>query len=174
MTVHPSLAGLKAQPLPHLPIPHPIQLICTTTKVYHPPPLPPPHYGYYGCYAPYMTPGHHHGGSGSSCSHQTSSDDDPEDPTMFPHISTWLMELDTSPRGADGQIFAQYAEMITGQGYFRLCDLADSMTIEELKTVCPGILGGVAKALLRYVSTDVKWIRDKALKACKQAKRDWA
>ena len=93
---------------------------------------------------------------------------------MFPHISTWLTELDTSPRGADGQIFAQYAEMITSQGYFHLCDLADSMTIEELKTVCPGILGGVAKALLRYASTDVKRICDKALKAHKQAKRDRA
>src|SRR6266481_7322912 len=31
MTVHPSLTGLKVQPLPHLPIPHPIQLIRTTT-----------------------------------------------------------------------------------------------------------------------------------------------
>src|SRR6266481_5663475 len=31
VTVHPSLTGLKVQPLPHLPIPHPIQLIRTTT-----------------------------------------------------------------------------------------------------------------------------------------------
>ena len=109
---------------------HGLPVICTTPysaylNYYHPLPLPPPlpHYGYYGRYAPSTTPGRCHPGSGSSHGHQTSSDDDPEDPTMFPHISTWLMELDTSPRGADGQIFAQYAEMITGQGYFHLCDL---------------------------------------------------
>ena len=61
--------------------------------------------------------------------------------------------------------------MIISQGYYRLCELADSVTAEDLKSICPGILEGVAKALLRYAKADVKRLRDKALKDRKHEKR---
>ena len=92
-------------------------------------------------------------------------------PTIFPLILTWLVELDTSPRGADGQFFARYADMISNEGYYRLCGLAGSMTADNLKSACPGILDGVARTLLRYATTDVRRIRDKAGKNCKHAKK---
>jgi hypothetical protein len=58
--------------------------------------------------------------------------------------------------------------MITGQGYFRLCELADGMTLAELKVACPGILPGFAKAILSYATADVKWVREKAEKEHKR------
>ena len=135
------------------------------------PPLPLPRYAYYPHYTP-ARPWHHNAGSNNSHDHQTSSDlDDIEDPTLFPHIVSWLVELDASPRGGDGQCFAQFTDMIISQGYYRLCELVDSVTAEDLKSICPGILEGVAKALLRYVKADVKWLHDKALKDRKHEKR---
>ena len=138
--------------------------------MYYPPP-PPPHYAYYPHYTP-ARPQHHNTGSNSSHNHQTSSDlDNIEDPTLFPHIASWLVELDASPCGADGQCFAQFTDMIISQGYYRLCELTDSVTAEDLKSICPGILEGVAKALLCYAKADVKRLRDKALKDRKHEKR---
>ena len=69
-------------------------------------------------------------------------------------------ELDASPCGADGQFFAQFTDMIISQGYYCLCELADSVTAEELKSICPGTLEGVAKALFRYAKADVKQLHD--------------
>ena len=106
----------------------------------HPPP-PPPHYGYYGRHPTPAKHQHSNAGSGSFRGQQTSSDlKDIEDPTIFPLISTWLVDLDASPRGADGQVFAWYADMISNEGYYHLCELADSMTANNLKSACPGIL----------------------------------
>ena len=61
--------------------------------------------------------------------------------------------------------------MISNEGYYRLCELADSMTADDLKSACPGILDGVARMLLHYVTMDVRQIRDKAGKDCKHAKK---
>ena len=46
--------------------------------------------------------------------------EDIEDPTIFPLILIWLVDLDASPRRADGQAFAWYADMISNEGYYCL------------------------------------------------------
>jgi len=94
--------------------------------------------------------------------------DDIEDPITFPLISVWLMELDAGPWGADGQHFAQYGPVITGKGYYRLCELADTMTVVDMQAACPGILDGVAKSLLRNAIGDVKHMHEKVVKEWRQ------
>ena len=61
--------------------------------------------------------------------------------------------------------------MISNEGYYHLCELADSMTANDLKSACPGILDGVVRTLLHYATTDVRRIRDKAGKDHKHAKK---
>ena len=63
------------------------------------------------------------------------------------------------------------ADMISNEDYYRLCELADSMTADDSKSACPGILDGVARTLLHYATTDVRWICDKAGKDRKHAKK---
>ena len=95
-----------------IPLPNPTPYAAYPYYAPHPPPLP-PHYGYYGHHPTPAKHWHGNAGSGSSCGQQTSLDlEDVEDPTIFPLNSTWLAELDKSPHGADGQVFAGYADMI--------------------------------------------------------------
>ena len=61
--------------------------------------------------------------------------------------------------------------MISNEGYYCLCELANLMTADDLKSACPGILDGVARTLLRYATMDVKRICDKAGKDHKHAKK---
>ena len=169
MPRHPPAEECDRAPLPHgmqgaIPLPNPTPYAVYPYYALHPPP-PPPHYGYYGHHPTPAKHRHSNAGSGSSHGQQTSSDlEDVEDPTIFPLISTWLADLGASPHGADGQVFAWYADMISNEGYYCLCELADSMTADNLKSACPGILDGVVRMLLRYVTTNVRRIRDKAVK----------
>ena len=61
--------------------------------------------------------------------------------------------------------------MISNEGYYCLCELADSMTADNLKSACPRILDGVVRTLLRYATTDVRRIHDKVGKNRKHAKK---
>ena len=129
MPRHPPTEECDRAPLPHgmqgvIPLPNPTPYAAYLYYALHPPPLP-PHYGYYGHHP--MPAKHWHGNAGSGSSHgqQTSLDlKDGKDPTIFPLISTWLVDLDASPHGADGQVFARYADMISNEGYYHLCELA--------------------------------------------------
>ena len=87
--------------------------------------------------------------------------DDVEDPTIFKTIPEWLAELDMGPRGVDGQHFAQYGATLTGQGYFRIFELADMMTVSDLQKTCPRILPGVMKSIIHYARMDVKKVQKK-------------
>ena len=176
MLRHPPAEECDCAPLPRgmqgaILLPNPTPYAAYPYYAPHLPPLP-PHYGYYGRHP---TPAkHQHGNAGSGSSHgqQTSSDlKDVEDPTIFPLILTWLADMDASPHGADGQALAWYADMISNEGYYCLCELADSMTADDLKSACPGILDGVARTLLCHATTDVRRICDKAGKDCKHAKK---
>ncbi|KAF7343438.1 hypothetical protein MVEN_01776500 [Mycena venus] len=100
-----------------------------------------------------------------------SSDDD--DPTLFPTIKDWLLELDTSERGQDGHHFSQYGDSLRTNGFARVVQLADEGEKEGatlLREMCPEMSVGVARLLMRYAVKDCEKIR----KAEKQRKVDWA
>jgi hypothetical protein len=133
------------------------------------PPFPP--------YYPYPTgplysppgPSHQHYGNaynqGSHGANPSSEEDDIEDPTLFPQVRDWLERLNEGPLGVNGHNFAQYAENISGQGYIRILQLADTVTAADLLKHCPGLVKGTAKLMLKQACTDVA-------KICKQEKKE--
>ncbi|KAJ7266436.1 hypothetical protein B0H12DRAFT_1099604 [Mycena haematopus] len=96
-----------------------------------------------------------------------------DDPTLFPIIQDWLLELDTSDRGQDGHHFSQYGDTLRQNGFARVVQLADEGETEGaklLREMCPEMPVGVARLLIRYAVRDCEKVR----KIEKQRKADWA
>ncbi|KAG1737136.1 uncharacterized protein EDB91DRAFT_1249784 [Suillus paluster] len=89
---------------------------------YYPyPPPPPPGYGalHYHHYPP-QTPTPQASSSHAHSHLKVPSSDsfDPNDaPTIYPHVLEWLFKLDSGKRGADGQVWGQYASVLDNSGY---------------------------------------------------------
>ncbi|KAJ7210315.1 hypothetical protein B0H12DRAFT_1157557 [Mycena haematopus] len=81
-----------------------------------------------------------------------------DDPTIYPKISEWLLELDTGPRGEDSDHFLQYADTFTSHGFKRIVELQDK-TEDALRLICPGMSMGVSGKLVKYVQVDCRKAR---------------
>lgn len=83
-----------------------------------------------------------------------------DDPTLFPHIGTWLDSLREGPRGADGDDFTQFGPALVEQGFKRVFHLArPEFTVEELRRICGyEITEGLALTLLDYAKRDTQKI----------------
>ncbi|KAF7337736.1 hypothetical protein MSAN_02247200 [Mycena sanguinolenta] len=81
-----------------------------------------------------------------------------DDPTIYPKISEWLLDLDTSPRGEDGDQFRQYADAFANEGFKRIVELQDK-TEDILRRICPGMTTGIAGKLMKYVQIDCRKAR---------------
>jgi hypothetical protein len=68
-----------------------------------------------------------------------------EDPTLFPHIGTWLEELNNGVRGSDGHHFAQYGAALDNNKFTRIFQLED---LTELIALCPGMPAGTATLII--------------------------
>ncbi|KAF8989203.1 hypothetical protein BDZ89DRAFT_1198526 [Hymenopellis radicata] len=88
-----------------------------------------------------------------------SSDGAIEDILVFPRIGDWLQQLDAGPRGQDGDQFFQYGDDFATAKCHRICELADSMTADELMGICENMQRGTARRLITYAQQDVKRIR---------------
>ncbi|KAF8185554.1 hypothetical protein K438DRAFT_1973853 [Mycena galopus ATCC 62051] len=74
---------------------------------------------------------------------------------ICPDIGTWLAELDSDPiRGRININYSQYNDILLGQGFFELSDLAN-VSEEQLVTVMEGRMNfGVANRLVTYAKAD--------------------
>ncbi|KAJ7239617.1 hypothetical protein B0H12DRAFT_1136011 [Mycena haematopus] len=81
-----------------------------------------------------------------------------DDPTIYPKISEWLLELDTSPRGEDSDHFLQYADAFASHGFKRIVELQDK-TEDALRLICTGMSMGVSGKLVKYVQADCRKAR---------------
>lgn len=86
--------------------------------------------------------------------------DPADDPTLFPHIGTWLQSLSEGPRGADGDDFTQFEHVLVSNGYKRVFHLArQGFSVEELQRICENqISDGLAFTLLDYARRDTQKI----------------
>jgi hypothetical protein len=104
-------------------------------------------------------------------SYPSSDVDDIEDPTLFPRVRDWLEALEQGPLGQDGHQFARHADALLSQGYIRVSQLADEMTVAEMLTHCSGLLEGTAKVILKQAAKDVARIRRHEVQEKRQMKR---
>ncbi|KAJ7814734.1 hypothetical protein B0H14DRAFT_2603898 [Mycena olivaceomarginata] len=98
---------------------------------------------------------------------------DNDDPTLFPTIKDWLLDLNTSERGQDGHHFSQYDDALPTNGFTRVVKLADEGEKEGAKLLhemCPEMSLGFARLLVQYAVRDCEKIRQIE----KQRKVDWA
>ncbi|KAK7034388.1 hypothetical protein R3P38DRAFT_2772451 [Favolaschia claudopus] len=75
-----------------------------------------------------------------------------DDPTLYPKIDDWLLDLDTSPRGEDGQNFRQYAAAFREHGILRVIQLAEegeAMGSKLLLNTIEGMKIGPARSLMQ-------------------------
>lgn len=122
--------------------------------------LPPP-------YA-YHPPGYHHE------YHANAPSSDPieelDDVELYPLMRDWLVSIDNSPHGKDGQNFQQHVSALTCEGFRRIQQLVDeTVTIDVLLACCQGLTRGDGTLLLGYAKKDVAAIR---LAETKRVKRD--
>jgi len=128
---------------------------------YPPYAYPPPAFSH-----PHMTPAPHMPNSRYARDvDMPSSDpaDEAEDLGIYPLIHGWLVELDRGPHGQDGHNFAQYADDLAKEKYFRICDL-EALSEASLIELCPGIAKGTATKMLAFAKKDVKRIKKETLK----------
>lgn len=97
--------------------------------------------------------------------------EDQEDPMLFPRIQTWLESLDAGPLGADGHNFSQYGASLVAQGYTRISQLADLVTIADLMRHCPNIVEGTGRLIFNQAGKAVAKIRRQEKRQRKQKKR---
>ncbi|KAJ7672891.1 hypothetical protein B0H14DRAFT_2657012 [Mycena olivaceomarginata] len=81
---------------------------------------------------------------------------DNDDPTLFPTIKDWLLDLDTSEHGQDGHHFSQYSDTLRTNGFAHVVQLADEGEKEGAKDVVGGytLVGAVHGEGLREDSAD--------------------
>ncbi|KAJ7161100.1 hypothetical protein C8R46DRAFT_1223421 [Mycena filopes] len=90
-----------------------------------------------------------------------SLDSQDEPPTVYPKVDDWLLDLDNSERGADGQNFYAYAPALLRNGYTRIIQIAEEGDdgVQVLREICSDMTIGTAKLILRYAKKDCKEIR---------------
>lgn len=139
-------------------------------------PYTPGPYGPYGPYSaptPYIHPSqyspyaHMHSPHGyysrRQGQHDTPSSDpmeELEDASLFPRLNTWLQNLDNGPQGHDGHDFASFAPSFEAEKYVRVSDI-ETLTVEEILTVCPGMARGTATKLTSFAKQECKNVRKK-------------
>lgn len=129
--------------------------------------------GPYNAPTPYMPPFHYspyphmHSPHGVYSRRQEQSDmpsSDPmeelEDASLFPRLNTWLQNLDNGPQGHDGHDFASFSPSFEAEKYVRVSDI-ETLTIEEILTVCPGMPRGTATKLVSLAKQECKNVRKK-------------
>ena len=120
------------------------------------PSVPPPWYLFMG----YPT----FGGPGRSNFGRDMPSSDPinelDDPTLFPWVTSWLLDLDNGPRGADGHNFSQCALTLETNMFTRILQL-EAMSNQELRALCPSIPAGTASLLLQYARGECNSIQKK-------------
>ncbi|KAF8532526.1 hypothetical protein JB92DRAFT_3103586 [Gautieria morchelliformis] len=92
-------------------------------------------------------------------SYPSSDIEDIEDPTLFPRIEEWLTALDQGPLSQDGHAFAPHVAALLEQGYIRISQLADELTVPELQRHCQTLPEGTAKVILKQATKQVARIR---------------
>jgi hypothetical protein len=173
LEAHPSIRGrqgLAAFPVVdckttittnELPVPFPPQHI--TYPYSHPPPIPyypyPPPPPYYTDAS--MASGHH---SSSPNILPSSEQDTYEDPTLFPKVDEWLTALDKSVLAVDGHEFSKHAAYLTSQGYTCLSQIAEMSSPRELVQLCPDLVEGTARMILKQACKEVDKIRKRETK----------
>lgn len=87
--------------------------------------------------------------------------DPDDDPTIYPTTRTWLTDLDSGSRGADGQCFTQFSDALELNGYSRIIQIADEAEsgVKEFASLFDGMPIGVAKLLVKYAVKDCKKIQ---------------
>ncbi|KAJ7643015.1 hypothetical protein DFH06DRAFT_1477244 [Mycena polygramma] len=98
------------------------------------------------------------------------SDDD--NPTLYPKIEDWLLELDMSEqRGEDGHHFTQFGPALRKNGIVRVIQIANEgeKAAAIILGMCEGMPVGVARLLMRYAEKDCRRIR----KEEEKRKADW-
>ncbi|KAF8508910.1 hypothetical protein JB92DRAFT_2950311 [Gautieria morchelliformis] len=137
---------------------------------YWAPPPPPPYYGHYP-----QTPRSEPRTSAQTPrtweSNPSSDLEEIEDPTLFPRVEEWLAKLEQGPLGQDGHVFMPHALPLRGQGYIRISQLADGLTVPEMLTHCPGLVEGTAKVILKQAAKEVAKIRKHEANEKHRAKR---
>ncbi|KAJ7727274.1 hypothetical protein B0H14DRAFT_3518882 [Mycena olivaceomarginata] len=89
-----------------------------------------------------------------------------EDPTLFPKIGDWLLEL--AEKDEDGHNFLSFGPLLRAQGLMRVSQLVDE-TSESLKQYCLDILPGTAKLLIKRAKKECRRVR----KVEAQRKDEW-
>ncbi|KAJ7190570.1 hypothetical protein GGX14DRAFT_604026 [Mycena pura] len=107
-----------------------------------PPPPPPPH-------ALLSTPSPR----ASTKLRKVPSTESHDDPTIYPKISEWLMSLDASARGEDGNKFRQYEDVFAQEGFTRIIEL-EGESAETLRAIFPTMSLGVSRKLITYLKAD--------------------
>lgn len=83
---------------------------------------------------------------------------DDENPTDFPKVEDWLLELDGGDRGEDGHGFYLFGPPLRQNGYTRIVQLLDE-SVDSLRKICGDMPLGTAKLILKYAKQDCKKIR---------------
>lgn len=105
--------------------------------------------------------------------HQSSSDpiEGLDDIELYPLIRDWLVVVDNSPRGEDGQNFQQHGAGLCNIGFQKIHQLVDERFTADLLSrhrSLSGLTKVDATSLLNYAKEDVANIRLKETKRIKQ------
>ncbi|KIJ35659.1 hypothetical protein M422DRAFT_51419 [Sphaerobolus stellatus SS14] len=125
----------------------------------HPYSIPPPGYFPYQ-YPPMMTPSRSHHTRERSSSPAirdtllSSEANELDDPGLFPLITDWLQGLEAGTYGKDGHSFTIHGWSLRDKGYTHVHQFAE-LSLDDIIRLCPGILEGTARVLLRQANITV-------------------
>jgi hypothetical protein len=105
------------------------------------------------------------------CQNEPSSDtlDELDDPTLFPHVTAWLQELDEGPCGINKHNFSQYAKAMEKNMFTQVFQL-EALTEQKLLTICDSMVAGTASLVLQYARKDCKKIRKAEARRLQEAR----